>query len=179
MKNLLIILVAIISLNVAGQTIKYDVTKQREDSVFYTLKENYPAEGTWINPSVQGGVITYTVNLNQWNPGRDEFNLLVNNGAIIEQCALVLRIPRSAIDLQVSASLSNRTYATAAGTAVYPWGLWFLSTGRKVTNDYLYVLTKDHTGRTLSGAEVKLLLDLSGAVELMGQQDEEYTSITN
>lgn len=178
MKKLLLLSVLLIeALTIKAQTITYTATKHYVDSVLYEVKENYQSDGTFYNPSLSIGSVTWKINASQWNPDRTEFEALIDAGATLSQTTLVLRIPRSAISGNVSASMSNRTHLTASGTAIRTWGLWFLSTGIKYDENYVYVLTKDHTGKILTGAEIQTLLDLSGSVELMGQSDAEYTNL--
>jgi len=175
MKKLLIFLIALIGLGIQAQTVTLPTEKVYKDSVFYELKENYSFDGTWGVGNRSNGNTTFSVNVSQWNPHESDLDLILNNGGSVNECELVLKIPQSVIEIVMNeTTLSDTLIIGNAGMESRKWNSWFLGTGSWLYNSYVYCLTKNHTGYILNGDEIKIILNLSGSVELMGQSDPEF-----
>ena len=175
MKKIVIILGMFLVIAAQSQTITVPTNKTKVDSVLFELTYNAVIDGTFSSPVRSNGSTVYNVSVSTWNPDETEMDLILDNGGSVSDCQLVLRIPLSLIEAFVSnTSLTDTSIMGNAGLETRRYYYWFESVVNYAYNTYMYFLTLNHTGYILTGAEIKQILNISGTVVLMGQNDPEY-----
>lgn len=175
MKNAILIIGIMFAVHSANaQTVTLLTDKAKMDSALYRMTYNNVIDGTFSNPIEYGDSTIYLVDIKKWNPDEAELDTILNMDGHVEDVALVLKFPQTALGVNVSSSLPYYQVVGTTGLETMKYAYWFNRAGLYAYNSYCYVLGIDWLGNILSGTELKQILNLSPNAKLMGQYDSEF-----
>lgn len=183
MKNVLLLLILTLSVNLKSQTVviptnKLERSYTSSDSHIKIYIDNMITKGAWVFNQRNGSNTVFSIRKNLWNPKKEDLDSIISNGGEIINFIMIIKIPSNLVDIvpQSLSSFPDRKIFDN-GTSDRDVKTWFYQGYVNNDESHVYFYTKTHKQTLLSGSQILTILNLNSNTDILSVTSSEFLNV--